>query len=45
MSLNQAIPSLHVFDDNSSDNFFIPEILQYIAAILRYTRYIERATW
>lgn len=45
MPLNQATSSLHVFDDNSSDNFFIPEILQYIAAISRYTRYIERATW
>lgn len=44
MFLNRAIPSLHVLDDNSSDNFFIPEILQYIAAISRYTRCVERAT-
>lgn len=44
MFLNQVIPNLHILDDNSSDNFLIPEILQYIAAISRYTRCVERAT-
>lgn len=44
MFLNQVIPNLHVLDYSSSDNFLIPEILQYIVAISQYTRCVERAT-